>query len=306
MNVDQPRNCPLCGATAKGGAFPYATRFNNTDFKYLKCAGCSSVYVDPIPDDQTFSRMYAKDVYHDCHYEGVDNSAYLESAHLLRQSLSEGATVLDYGCGVGEFLQALGKEGFIPYGVEFDRDAAKLASKRANCTVLCVSDFSALSTPPRFDAIHLGDVLEHLPDPAGTLKELMGYLKPGGTLFVEGPLEINPSVVYWAASFFGWIKHILKPGFVAGDTPTHLFRTGANQQLAFFKRAEPTSDVEYWRVYEAGWPYISGGPLKRFIARIAIFMGGWKIDGLTFGNRFQGLFSIADTSHQSISDDKNQ
>jgi 2-polyprenyl-3-methyl-5-hydroxy-6-metoxy-1,4-benzoquinol methylase len=287
------RNCPLCGAPpADGFVFPYAARFNNTDFKYIECSKCSTVFVDPVPDIQTFSRMYAKDIYHDCHYEDTDGDVYLESAKLLRQYLPEGGIVLDYGCGIGTFLKALGVEEFIPFGVEFDADAAKLASSNANCIALSVSEFSEMTNPPQFDAIHLGDVLEHLPNPAETLKELITYLKPDGILFVEGPLEINPSLVYWSAKLFGRMKRIIKPDFIASNAPTHLFRTGGMQQLAFFKYIDIGLDTIHWRVYEAGWPYINGGVVKSFIARIAIMLSGKQYFEHTFGNRFQGLFVI--------------
>ena len=233
MPLTKPRSCPLCGANAATIVFPFYTHFDSVRFTYLKCHGCASVFVDPIPDSETFARMYAKTQYHDCYYEDKDGGAYAESAKMLKEYLHTGAQVLDYGCGLGAFLKAIGNEGFNSYGVEFDKDAAEFASHNANCVVMSVDDFLALHKKPVFDAIHLGDVLEHLPDPARTLKWLLSYLKPGGILFVEGPLEINPSLVYWAARSFGAVKSILMPTFIASHPPTHLFQTDATQQLAF-------------------------------------------------------------------------
>lgn len=290
MSLNETRSCPLCGAKAAGTTFPYATKFNNHLFSYLECGGCSSVFVDPIPDSQTFARMYAKAEYHDCHYEGKEGGEYAASAQLLKQYLPAGAAVLDYGCGVGAFLKALGAEGFIPFGVEFDKDAADFAGQKASCETMSVEDFLARAEKPMFDAIHFGDVLEHLPDPGDTLKELLGNLKPGGVLFVEGPLEINPSPVYWAARIFGATKRIVRPSFIAGHKPTHLFRTGARQQMAFFSRVESSLDLKCWQIYETGWPYASGGAIRRAVAGLAKMLGGKKVLGATFGNRFRGLF----------------
>lgn len=286
----ESRNCPLCGGRSKGLAFPYATRFNNARFNYLKCGDCSSVFVDPVPDGQTFARMYAKAEYHDCHYEGKEGGAYTESAILLKQYLPTGALVLDYGCGVGAFLKALRDQEFVPFGVEFDKDAAEFAGRNAAWEAMSVERFLTLPNKPKFDAIHLGDVLEHLPNPADTLKELLVYLKPGGIVFVEGPLEINPSPVYWVARLFGALKRVARPNFVAADSPTHLFRTGAKQQLAFFSRMEPNLVLKHWHVYETGWPYASGGLIKRAIAGLARGLGSKQLFGATFGNRFYGVF----------------
>ena len=292
MTVSTSRPCPLCGGSARARAFPYVTHFNVVQFDYVKCGACSSVFVDPVPDSQTFSKMYAKADYHDLYYEGSEGGVYSESAKLLKKYLPTGATVLDYGCGVGAFLKALAQEGFIPYGVEFDEDASRFAGQNTNCETFSVDQFLALADKPKFDAIHLGDVLEHLPDPASTLKYLLGYLKPGGVLFVEGPLEINPSPVYWAAHTFGWIKRIVKPHFVASHAPTHLFRTGARQQLAFFRRAELRLDLLSWFVYETGWPYASGGAVKRAIAGAARLMSGRRLFGVILGDRFRGVFRV--------------
>ena len=54
---------------------------------------------------------------------------------IIKQYLPEGATLLDYGCGVCGFLQALSEASFVPFGVEFDKDAAYLASQRAGLTL---------------------------------------------------------------------------------------------------------------------------------------------------------------------------
>ncbi|MBM9605791.1 class I SAM-dependent methyltransferase [Desulfopila inferna] len=290
MNVTV-RACPICGAkNSKDHAFPYATRYNGRLFCYLHCVSCNSVFVDPIPDDATFARMYAKAEYHDCHYEGKDGGEYTASAQLLKQYLPVGASVLDYGCGVGAFLHALSEEGFNPFGVEFDKDAADFAGQKAGCEAVSVDDFLIRPEKPMFDAIHFGDVLEHLPDPSGTLEELLGNLKPGGVLFVEGPLEINPSPVYWVARIFGAIKRIVRPSFIAGHEPTHLFRTAASQQMAFFFYVEPNLNLKYWQIYETGWPYASGGLIKQSIAKLAKVLGGKSLQGATFGNRFRGVF----------------
>jgi glycosyltransferase involved in cell wall biosynthesis/SAM-dependent methyltransferase len=287
------RKCPICKNNTEKArmVFPYVTKFNNVSFTYLKCNSCSSDFVDPIPDSDTFTKMYAKSGYHDYFYQSSDGGEYAPSVQLLTQHLPAGASVLDYGCGVGGFLQALVAAGFVPFGVEFDRDAADLAAKRAGCDAISVDDFQSLPVKPMFDAIHFGDVLEHLPDPAKTLNDLLVYLKPGGILYVEGPLEINPSPVYWASRLFGAFKRIVRPAFVASDPPTHLFRTGATQQLAFFSMVEPGLVLKHWLIYDTGWPYAKGGVIKLAFAAIAMRVGGKRFFGMTFGNRFRGIFT---------------
>ena len=119
-------------------------------------------------------------------------------------------------------------------------------------------------------------------------------------LFVEGPLEINPSPVYWAAHLFGAIKRMVRPEFVASHSPTHLFRTNAKQQIAFFSRVEPSLDLKHWHVYETGWSYASGGAVKRLIAGLAIRLSGKEIVGSAFGNRFRGVFTYQKPSDAAV------
>jgi 2-polyprenyl-3-methyl-5-hydroxy-6-metoxy-1,4-benzoquinol methylase len=249
------------------------------------------VFVDPVPDEETYHRMYEKSNYHDAYYENADVEAYLVSAGMLREHLSEGARVLDYGCGTGEFLRALREVGLEPFGVEFDHAAAQAASRNTGCVVLTVDQFWA-SEESGFDAVHLGDVLEHLPEPATLLKDLIARLRPGGLLFGEGPLEINPSPVYWCALIFGWLKRMLRPGFVASHSPTHLFRANARQQLAFFYRVDPRLTLQKWELYETGWPYAQGGAVKRAISGLAIRSASGRAFRGVLGNRFRGLFLL--------------
>jgi len=289
MKLSNSRDCPLCGARPKRLSFPYATFFNSIQFCYLKCSTCKSVFVDPLPDEQTFAQMYAKSSYHDCYYDGTDGADYEDSARLLRKYLEPSSTVLDYGCGMGSFLRACRSQGLEPVGVEFDQDTAKFAASNANCQVLTVQAFSKLSTRFAFDAIHLGDVLEHLPKPMETLALLLKFLKPGGVLFVEGPIEENPSLVLWAVKIFGQLKHFLKPKFMPNDPPTHLFRTNAHSQKAFLMRVNQGLTMCHWQIYETGWPYKSGGVIKSYIAKSAIFLSGRHIKDMTYGNRFKAL-----------------
>jgi 2-polyprenyl-3-methyl-5-hydroxy-6-metoxy-1,4-benzoquinol methylase len=292
MNQRTRRPCPICGGPEGERAFPYATRFNETAFDYLRCRSCGSVFVDPIPDADTFALMYSKASYHDTHYIDCGSAHYATSAKLLRNFLPGGSSVLDYGCGLGLFLQALRAEGFSATGVEYDEGAAAYAARSTGCAAMSIADFMAKEKKANYDALHLGDVLEHLSDPCATLRELLGFVKPGGLLFAEGPLENNPSPVYWAACMFGSVKKRLKGNFTASSPPTHLLRVNASQQLAFFMLVDPKLSRLHWDVHETGWPYAGGCALKQTIASAALLLGGTRIMGLSFGNRFRSVFRI--------------
>ena len=286
------RVCPLCEGPASGPAFPYAIRFANQIFRYLRCRDCRTVFVAPVPDAACFAQMYEKANYHDAHYSASDLTPYHQAASLLGQFAQPGSTVMDYGCGVGHFLQAVKAEGFLLYGVEFDAPAAAAAAVHAGCPVVTVADLDRAYAGQLFDVIHLGDVLEHLPDPAATLAGLLTRLKPGGLLFFEGPLEINHSPVYWAARLFGSAKHRLRPTEIGFGVPTHLFRTSAHAQSRFFRQRFPDLQPLYWQVSESGWPYAQGNWIKRRVAAAAITLGGRNLAGIQLGNRVEAFYVL--------------
>jgi len=49
-------------------------------------------------------------------------------------------------------------------------------------------------------------------------------------------------------------------------------------------------------LHETRWPYANGGALKRAIASAAALLGGKKIFGVTFGNRFRGVLRLPDAA----------
>jgi SAM-dependent methyltransferase len=283
------RKCPLCDGNPRRITFPYKTVYEGATFNYIECDSCYCSYVDPYPDIKTLSKMYSKSDYHDHHYANINYSDYESSANLLLRYLNTGASILDYGAGSGAFLTALSNVGFIACGVEFNKDAAINASIKSGCKVYDLAEFEEHFGSQKYDAIHFGDVLEHLSDPFSVLNTILKLLKPGGVLFVEGPLENNPSPVYYSSKFFGIVKHIIYPEMTGLYPPTHLFRCNSNQQIAFFDKFRPNLVIRSYKVYETGWPYSNGGLIKRFISKISIAIGGKKIFKNVFGNRFAAI-----------------
>jgi len=236
--------------------------------------------------------MYSKDRYHDLHYSERSSAEYIVSVGRLQGYARPGSRLLDYGCGLGHFLMAAAEAGFRSSGAEFNAETAAHASAFSKMNVFPVSDLVVHKGEAGFDIIHLGDVLEHLIDPRASLMQLVSCLAPEGILYVEGPLEKNPSPVYWASLVFGIFRRLLRGDRVGSGIPQHLFRTDAKQQLAFFSNVAPELQLLHWKVYETGWPYLNGGLIKSLIARLAILIGGIKVGTVTFGNRFSAIFVL--------------
>jgi SAM-dependent methyltransferase len=287
--------CILCNSENSFISFPYSITFNDSKFDYRLCQDCECVFVDPIPSEDDFKKIYQNESYHEEHYVGDDLSEYKKSARLLSEFINPNqSNVLDYGCGYGHFLKTLSDIGFEALGLEFDQGACLKAEEYSGCSVKHISEFSYVSNK-NLQAIHLGDVLEHLPNPRQTLEQLINVLGKKGIIFIEGPLETNPSFVYWSSKVFGYIKKILTSKEQYGE-PTHLIKVNERTQLNFILSLDPRIECLHWEVYETGWPYINNGFLRNIIAKFAIFFGGKRFFSLLMGNRFRGIFVIEENN----------
>ena len=282
--------CPICNSVESKDCKPSGIKFENSIYNYFRCLDCQSIYLFPVPDDIALTKIYSKSNYHDCHYSNFKPDNNSQSVQLLLNYLTSNSLVLDYGCGNGDFLSSLSRVNVRGVGVEFNKETAIQASKMSGCEVMTVSEFSYDQT--KYDLIHVGDVLEHLADPSSSLVKICSSLKSGGILFIEGPIEINPSLVYFCSKLFSFAKYLVKSNHIIEGIPTHLYFTSEKQQLIFLTRHFKNYEVLNWQVSESGWPYSNNGRIKSFIAFLAKLISRFKFSNFTLGNRFIGIFRI--------------
>ncbi len=105
--------------------------------------------------------------------------------------------VLDVGCAAGDTARALVARGCTVSGVEIDAEAAEPGRDLYDELVIADIEQSPLSThfkAESFDAIIFGDVLEHLRDPAATLRDAIPLLAPDGQILVSIPNVTHAAV----------------------------------------------------------------------------------------------------------------
>lgn len=101
-----------------------------------------------------------------------------------------GDSVLEVGCGNGNFTMFLAEECSAVMGIDLDAKYVKLAQARLQSkpdVEIRQGDVFELDTDLRFEAIALLDVLEHIEDDVAILQKLDRLLKPGGKLIVKVP-----------------------------------------------------------------------------------------------------------------------
>ncbi len=130
------------------------------------------------------------------HYDTFDPTPYRTHMQALAR-VASGERVLEVGCSNGALTQRLRAKGCAVVGIEVRPDAAEKA--RVFCEEVLVGDVEHLVFPWRhasFDVILLLDVLEHLVDPATTVRKLIPLLRPGGRILVA-----LPNVAQWHVRF---------------------------------------------------------------------------------------------------------
>jgi 2-polyprenyl-3-methyl-5-hydroxy-6-metoxy-1,4-benzoquinol methylase len=202
--------CWVCGGTRTHEAFQglrsgavVADDLKVTDARYglcwrmVRCASCGLVFADPPPETD-LEQAYAD--LEDPEYEEGNEYRLLQMRRLMwsiTRRRSSG-TLLDVGAGTGLLVRAAQEAGFQAIGVEPSRRAATAARSLNGVEVLQGVLPHAGLGDARFDVITAVDVIEHVMNPVGLLRTMVGYLAPGGLLVVT-----TPDVSSWAPRVLG-------------------------------------------------------------------------------------------------------
>ncbi len=107
---------------------------------------------------------------------------YLDAfARRAGNAVIPGARVLDVGAGDAPY------RNYFPHAVYETADFCKIDKPYADITYIC--DLRSLPVGnEQYDHVLMTQVIEHLPEPLAVLVEINRVLKPGGCLWLSGPL----------------------------------------------------------------------------------------------------------------------
>jgi len=99
--------------------------------------------------------------------------------------------ILDIGCGIGSFIEAVTPFGYDNYGLEASEYGLKRCKEKG---INCSSFFLQKNTPLPFNdnffsLVVMNQVIEHVDKPTGQyyIKEILRVLEPGGVAIIKSP-----------------------------------------------------------------------------------------------------------------------
>lgn len=182
----------VVGDSGPDGLIPTTDRFGSALSDILRCPACGHMQLARMPLDGELEQAYGDAASGDYVEEeaGQRETARRTLARieaLAPQPAGRPRALLDLGCWVGFLLAEAHERGWRATGVEPSEFASTYAREQLGLDVITHSLLGAALPEASFDAIVLGDVIEHLPRPGEALDRIAALLAPGGVVWLALP-----------------------------------------------------------------------------------------------------------------------
>jgi SAM-dependent methyltransferase len=235
-------DCNLCGSKASKSLFKVNDlRYAGKQFfDLVQCVDCGLIYVNPRPGAiervPYYERYYSNDRF--ASRVSRERFTFLRHDDVKRlKKYKAGGRMLDVGCGTGEFLSKIVRNGWETVGTELNPKVAQYARGKNRIHVI-EKDLAEIGLKPdSFDVVRLHHVIEHLADPLCYLSIIHRLLKSDGLLIIACP-NFTAGVQKWFAGTWDGL-----------DAPRHLYHFNVDS----LRRILAKAGFEAIDVYHTQW-----------------------------------------------------
>ncbi len=177
--------CPICQTTARFMA-------THPEANIYRCECCTHAFSDPASMPK--QERYDADYYDDTHRRWFEhpNTALFNRITTL---IPRGGSVLDLGCGRGDFLRHVHRKR-----PDVQLTGIDYSANQDEAVRFLQGDALTLNIRDRFDVVVSLAVIEHVPDCVAFAKRMQELSKPGGTLVV---MTLNESSILYGLARIG-------------------------------------------------------------------------------------------------------
>ena len=152
-----------------------------------RCSQCAFVYLSHLSDAAvagaraTYEAIYAR-------HDPVGEITLDSYRSVLKRFDGDRRTggLVDIGCGAGAFVVAAARAGWQAIGTEVAQSASRI-ELAAGARILVGERATAELADGSCDVVTLWEVIEHVDDPVGILREARRLLREGGRLYLTTP-----------------------------------------------------------------------------------------------------------------------
>jgi SAM-dependent methyltransferase len=219
--IPEAASCPLCHQDGARRLFVSQDRVHKLPgtFALFRCMGCHAIFIQPWLSNEQLADYYPEEYGRYRHSRSLDKKHYSDWHRFVRENyygypaskqersiiLTKAAAfalsfimaksiipyhgegkILDVGCGGGSYLHRLRQWGWECYGVEPSENGVKQA-RSLGLEVRHGMLTDAQFPNAFFDVVRLSHVLEHLPNPIETFREIDRILQPKGLVYLTVP-----------------------------------------------------------------------------------------------------------------------
>lgn len=196
------------------------------------CDACGQVFVNPQPTDETLAGVYSSEYFFDACVPGQEaqgSAVKRHTASLYLDALAKYApgppgTLLEIGCGSGEFLLEASRRGFAVSGLDPSNHAVERANALLGWNAARCSTIERAALPNNHvDVCVCVDVIEHTRDPVEVLSHVYRVLKPNGVLLLVTP------------ALDSWLARLMKQNWFEFKTEHLHYFSSSTLQNVFFR-----------------------------------------------------------------------